>query len=108
MAACGGALAVGWVELFAKPIACTPAWRARDGFRSARPILLLHILEIAQVGGLLALLDRHQVAIGAEVVALLADDDVLIVLAAFVLIEDHLLLRHPQVALVDRPGPGQG
>src|SRR5262249_23205906 len=64
-------------------------------------------LEMPQVGRRLAFLRRHQEAVGAEEVALLADGDVVVVLRAQVLAPEWILVRRAAVALHHRPWPGE-
>src|SRR5215831_13492682 len=67
---------------------------------------LLSVLEIFQVGRRLALAHRHQEAIGADIIVVLADLDVAVVFRAIVFEPHHvLLLAH--VFLGDGPGPCQ-
>src|SRR6266700_888901 len=64
----------------------------------------LRLFEISQIRRQLPLLGRHQVAIGAEHISLVADFDVVVVLATIVLLPDRsLLVRLATVGLVDRP-----
>src|SRR5262249_46290816 len=69
----------------------------------------LRLLEILQVRRRLVLLRRHQVAVGADVVDLLADADMRIVLGADRLAPpDSLPARGATIVLGDGPGPRQG
>src|SRR5262245_43319506 len=68
--------------------------------------LLPGLSEIAQIRCCLALPGRHQIAIGADVVVLLADDDMLVVLVAAGFDPAWRLLA--TVGLVDRVRTGQG
>src|SRR5262249_1542928 len=84
----------------------TPDWA---GSRGKRPSLCLRLLEIAQVGWPLVLLGRHQQAVVAEEIVVLADDDMRIVLRANVLAPpDGLLGRNAAVVLRDGPRTRQG
>ena len=47
---------------------------------------LSRLLEIAQIGWRLILAGRHQVAVAAHEIVLLADDDVIVVLGAIILV----------------------
>src|SRR5215471_15351671 len=67
--------------------------------------LLPRLIEAAQVRGLLILPDRHQEAIGAQEIILLADDDVLVVGGADVLAPSVVALA--TIAAGDGPGPRQ-
>src|SRR5215475_10190341 len=64
----------------------------------------LSVLEIFQVGWRLALAHRHQEAVGADIVVVLADLDVTVVLGAIVL-EPHHVLGLAHVLLGHGPGP---
>src|SRR6267142_425493 len=65
-------------------------------------------VEIAQIRWWLILLDRHQEAVGAEEIVLLADDDMNIVFGADVLAPpDRSLGGDTAVVLGDGPGPRQ-
>src|SRR5215813_2573406 len=75
-------------------------------FFERRLASLLSVLEIFQVGRRLALAHRHQEAIGADIIVVLADLDVAVVFRAIVFEPHHvLLLAH--VFLGDGPGPRQ-
>src|SRR5262252_9101840 len=76
-----------------------PHGRPRTNRRSA---LLARLIEIAQIRGLLILPDRHQEAIGAQEVILLADDDMLVVGGADVFAPSVVALA--TVAASHRPG----
>src|SRR5215468_7596460 len=65
--------------------------------------LLPRLIEMAQVRRLLVLPDRHQIAIGAEEIVLLADDDVLVVGGTYVLTPSVVALA--SIAAGHRPGP---
>src|SRR5262245_25216566 len=58
--------------------------------------------EISQVGRLLSLLRRHQIAVRAQVIDLPADIDMVVVLVAIVLSE---LSLNAAIVLHHRPGP---
>src|SRR6516164_6689809 len=64
-------------------------------------------VEIAQVRRRLVFLDRDQLAIGAEIIALVADLDPGIGLRAVVLEPHRLRIGIAAVELVDRPWPRQ-
>src|SRR5258708_13054428 len=67
------------------------------------------LIEIAQIWRRLALLGRHQGAVGGQHVVLLADLDVIVVLAAIVVAPGGpLLVWLAAVGLVDRPRTRQG
>src|SRR5262249_9509954 len=70
----------------------------------AAPKLLLRRLEVSQVRRRLILLDRHQVAVAAHHVIVLADPDVMIVLGAMVEIPDHIA-AFALILLGNGPGP---
>jgi hypothetical protein len=64
-----------------------------DGFSTdGISFLLLRLIEIAQVRRRLILFHRHQVAVGAQQIALLADDHVVVAFRAVVLRPDDLRL----------------
>src|SRR5215472_13460746 len=65
------------------------------------------LLEISQIGGRLVLLLRHQHALGAEVVALVADRDVALSVGADIFAPFRPRPAGAAEALGDRPGPGQ-
>src|ERR1700722_4279651 len=76
---------------------------------ASRARSLLRLLEISQIGRNLLLPGRHQVAVRAQHIVLLADLDVVVVLAAIVVAPERLLLvRLAPVGLVVRPGAGSG
>src|SRR5712691_6017657 len=74
---------------------------------TGRGTLLLSLLEIAQIRRLLAFLDRHQVAVGGQEVALLADVDVLIVLGAIIEVPHDVGTGLAHISLGHRPGTCQ-
>src|SRR5215470_1482439 len=64
------------------------------------------LTEISQVRRRLVLSRRHQVAVSAHEIVLLADHDVVVVLGAIVLEPRHVAVA--TIALVHRPGMGEG
>src|SRR5579883_1621928 len=62
--------------------------------------------EVAQVRRRLAFARRHQVAVAADEIIALADDDVVVVLGAIVLVPDHV--ADAAIAFVHRPRPREG
>src|SRR5579863_1191694 len=70
-----------------------------------RPDSFSRLIEVFQIRRRLILLDRHQEAVRAPEIDLLADDDVRVALAAAVLGPDHVL--GATIALHRRPGPRQ-
>src|SRR5262245_30520237 len=69
------------------------------------PSLLSRLIEISQVRRDLALLGRHQIAVRAEIVGLLPDQDMRIVLGAIVVEPERALVT--TILLGHRPRPGQ-
>src|SRR5262249_2836623 len=89
-------------------ILLTSADRTGPALRgSTIPALPLCLIEIAQVGRGLVLAGRHQLAIGAQEIVVLADDDMVVVLAADVLVPDDVALL-ADVSLGDGPRLGEG
>src|SRR5262249_30615616 len=72
--------------------------------RSSRSSLRF-LPEIAEIGRLLPLADRHQTPVAAQEIDLVADRDVVVAFGAVVLGPDRL--RQATVALDDRPGAGE-
>src|ERR1700722_9367299 len=68
--------------------------------------LLFCLIEVAQIGRRLALLERHQIAVGAQIIAVLADLHMLVADRADVVDPDRRLLQ--TIGLVNRPRAGQG
>src|SRR5579883_2278805 len=101
--ACAGVKAAAAVDMISKREPrrlCIPA--------SAHGLLPIVLLEIAQIGRRLVLLGRHQVAVAAEEIVLLADADMIIALAAdHVGKPDRFVADHAPVGLIDDPRPGQ-
>src|SRR5215510_15272120 len=75
--------------------------------RRAGYFLLRRVGEIAQIGRLLALAARHQIAFRTQEVALAADLDMAIALGAVFLGPHQLFFRVAAIALGDGPGPCQ-
>src|SRR5262249_43018039 len=80
---------------------------AGAGMSLVRLLLLLSLIEKAQIRRLLTLLHRHQEAVGGHEVALLADIDMLIVLGAIVEVPGDVCTGFAHVALGDGPRPRQ-
>src|SRR5262249_54696290 len=68
-------------------------------------MLLLSLLEVAHIRRLLAFLDWHQIAVGGHEIALVADEDVLIVLGTIIEVPYDVGAGLAHVALGHRPGP---
>src|SRR5579872_7050441 len=76
-----------------------------------RPVhaLVRRFLEVSQIRRRLVLLGRHQEPIRAQHIALLADDDVIVVLGAIVVAPERpLLVRLAAICLADGPRTRQG
>jgi len=67
--------------------------------------VLLRCLEIARVGRRLVPAGRHQVAVGAQEIEVLADDDVIVVFAALEFVPEDVALAVE--GLHHHPGSGQ-
>src|SRR5262245_4077697 len=65
------------------------------------------LLEMSQIGRFLPLAHRHQQAVGADEVALVADRDGTVVLGAQILAPDREWVRIASIALGYRPGAGE-
>src|SRR6266853_5495014 len=84
----------------------TATRRQGEGMVAGEPQLSLsRLLEIAQIGRHLILAGRHQVAVAAEEIVLLADNDVIVVLGALVILPQHLAFA--AIGLGHGPGPRQ-
>src|SRR4029453_10108551 len=79
----------------------------RDHVTHALPPLLWRLLEMSKIGRRLTLLDRHQMAVAAEPIGLLADMDHGLALRTDVLGPMRPLFLHAAEFLVDRPRPRQ-
>src|SRR5436305_4405300 len=84
--------------------------RARAGARRrhAAGAPLMRLLEIFQVGRLLALLGGHQAAVGAQEIVLLADDQLVVAFRAIGFGPVRVRILVAPKGLVHAPGPGQG
>ena len=78
---------------------------ARAVVISPEMALLLRLTEAAEFWGRLVLPCRHQVAVGAQEIEFLADDDVIVVLTALFLIPEDIALA--MEGLHHHPGCGQ-
>src|SRR5262245_30637488 len=86
---------------------CRPPRSPDSEIRGGRKAVGLGVLfEVLEIGGRLSLANRHQQAVGAEQIILLADLHVLIVLHAIVLEPDRI--AGPLIASRYRPGARQG
>src|SRR5690349_4796685 len=83
----------------------SPARAGPCCLRRWRGTLFLSLLEVAQIRRLLAFLDRHQVAVGGHEIALVADEDVLVVLRTIIEVPHDVGTGLAHVALGHRPGP---
>src|SRR5450631_3944751 len=85
-----------------------PASSRATAMATMRAWRILRSLEIFQVGRRLALSGGHQIAVGAQEIVLLADDQLVVALGAISLGPARTRILAAPKGLVHAPRPGQG
>src|SRR6266436_1883154 len=85
-----------------------PDFKCNTGHSAAWPLFSLpRLIEISQIGRRLILLDRHHIAVLADEIVVLADADVVIILAAIIEMPDRSRVGFAMVFFGNGPRAGQ-